>query len=692
LPVGDDGRQRLNYTVGSGQDGHFDILNGWAKCKRLSDDANLVRQVAGGDTTFINGVAYPVQSFEWTISVCSVGYFGSDCRVSSPKPQLYAKTCRHIPASFSVTPQQISHVVVTPVTAQLVSKTFLQSVDPFQGSCPPLHERVAITLNMVMFGTDYIVSTSNVHDLLSPADLFSDASRAQDFGVVVSTASTFEEYLTEKEALGTSVGEGVYVLDERTSQSGATSVYYRKFVIVTKCYNTDLRAGVRNAPNAFAEAVAGASPNVEIDLEVILEKVVSSSTVSNTLNLRILASKETFRLPQAVRLKQSVAVAEQKIYGSYVQAHADTGIGPNGSLPVGTIMTGNDQLCSKHQLSPDDSRGSDLTPNAVGACMLNQALPDWITGVAPGSVDLRGRTITYQLIDQQATQYTYGCFPDWIDVRTATLIDNVYVFAGAIPRMPRSESHESIFWFVQQGELETTQTLGGAAGELMADRFGTALFYYKSTSSGGSYVSTKSTQFRSAAFTENPSGCSDVGGGLKSSCNLVCFTLADGLLTDALGLSERDILVHHVSVAQLALTVLPMHRFAETSGRRRVLLESVGAAGLRNSVPGATSMLKINPAPNRTSTHAVDVEPLTGRDIDGPNNYAPIFFPICFLLIFSCMGAIGLCCIKTRYKSSLEDMYRPRPPRSNTMSNQYSMDNYDLKQMLLGRSVGKDYD
>ena len=195
-----------------------------------------------------------------------------------------------------------------------------------------------------------------------------------------------------------------------------------------------------------------------------------------------------------------------------------------------------------------------------------------------------------------------------------------------------------------------------------------------------------------ARIRKNPSGCSDVGGGLKSSCNLVCFTLADGLLTDALGLSERDILVHHVSVAQLALTVLPMHRFAETSGRRRVLLESVGAAGLRNSVPGATSMLKINPAPNRTSTHAVDVEPLTGRDIDGPNNYAPIFFPICFLFIFSCMGAAGFCCIKTRYKSSLEDMYRPRPLRSNEMSNQYSMDNYDLKQMLLGRSVGKDYD
>ena len=126
---------------------------------------------------------------------------------------------------------------------------------------------------------------------------------------------------------------------------------------------------------------------------------------------------------------------------------------------------------------------------------------------------------------------------------------------------------------------------------------------------------------------------------MRSSCNLGCFTLIDGLLTDALGLSSRDVLVHHVSVARLALSVLPTHGFAETPARRRMLLESAGAAGLRDSVPDASAMLGINPAP-RTDT----VEELADHDVDGPHNYVAAFFPIYSVFNFSCIGAAGLCC------------------------------------------------
>ena len=85
---------------------------------------------------------------------------------------MYAKTCRKFPVSFSVTPQRFSHVVVAPITEQLVAKTFLQDVTAFASDCSFPSERVAVTLNLVMFGTDYAILNTDVHDLLAPADVF----------------------------------------------------------------------------------------------------------------------------------------------------------------------------------------------------------------------------------------------------------------------------------------------------------------------------------------------------------------------------------------------------------------------------------------------------------------------------------------------------------------------------------------
>ena len=67
---------------------------------------------AGVEEIFINGVRYEVESYSWAVSVCAVGWFGPQC-----DQQMYAKTCRTIPASFSVTPQQIAHVTVAPISS-----------------------------------------------------------------------------------------------------------------------------------------------------------------------------------------------------------------------------------------------------------------------------------------------------------------------------------------------------------------------------------------------------------------------------------------------------------------------------------------------------------------------------------------------------------------------------------------------
>ncbi len=69
----------------------------------------------------------------------------------------YAKACKTAPASFSITPQQVSTAVVTPVDSNLYTKTFLQSVRGVTDTCTTNHERYVIFLTLIVYSTEYSV-------------------------------------------------------------------------------------------------------------------------------------------------------------------------------------------------------------------------------------------------------------------------------------------------------------------------------------------------------------------------------------------------------------------------------------------------------------------------------------------------------------------------------------------------------
>jgi hypothetical protein len=60
-------------------------------------------------------------------------------------------------------------------------------------------------------------------------------------------------------------------------------------------------------------------------------------------------------------------------------------------------------------------------------------------------------------------------------------------------------------------------------------------------------------------------------------CNLVCFDIVEGLLTDPNAAANRDVLVHHVSVATIATEVdqATGNKVPGARRRNRMLLESV---------------------------------------------------------------------------------------------------------------------
>ncbi|MFB1019504.1 MAG: hypothetical protein QMC37_04615, partial [Flavobacteriales bacterium] len=80
----------------------------------------------------------------------------------------------------------------------------------------------------------------------------------------------------------------------------------QKLVVVTKCYNTgyDAIKRERTNPAVFAEAVEDGDGRVMFDLELVLKKHTSSFDIRNTLNIRVLSTRETFVLQTTVSLLQ----------------------------------------------------------------------------------------------------------------------------------------------------------------------------------------------------------------------------------------------------------------------------------------------------------------------------------------------------------------------------------------------------
>jgi hypothetical protein len=637
---------RVNYTSGSSRNGgFFDLLKTYAKCVDYQTKAPLVRRNVEADPTLINGVSYPVESYEWTMSVCQTGFFGANC-ADPTKLQMYAKTCARVPASFSVTPQQLSHVVTSPVTENLVSKTFLQGVDSTRSNCQVGHERVAVTLTLVILAKEYTIFTQDVHDVLQPKGIF-DGTQDDIFINNKTTIATVDAFLASNPE-----NEGVYKLKNVDVTVGGTSLYYEKLVVLTKCYNTgfDATTGKRAFPTVFADAIEDGNDKVTFDVEVTVKKLDDS--VKNTLNLRILATKDTFNLRSADTLSMLEVTADHVVYGSYEVARSDTAaaLASRLSFENGLEMSGGDQICSKHQAKDFDAQMSTMTPNAVGACMLTNF---GVTKTDSLGVTLYGTSVSYRTAGMtDPATYVFGCFNDWIDIESATLMNGIYEFPNQLTRL--TGTHDSIFWFVQQEELNEENLAG--TNEKLSDRFGTGLFYYNSTS--GIQVVKKSTQMQLDTVTASlptsqlTPGCVTTAGNLMAGCNLVCFDLVAGLLSDPSGQTSRNVLVHHISVATIA-TDDQSTNDKKYGGRksRRMLLETATAVGdapgtlsqkknaksitvaakAGSTDPGAPPGPPGSPNAGGNSGNAAYDGDMIQRDGNGPKNLQLITYPLIFV-------------------------------------------------------------
>ena len=638
---------RVNYTSGSSDGGFFDLLKTYSKCKDYNTGESLVRRNVEASPTVINGMSYPVESYEWTMSVCQTGFFGLNC-ADPEKVQMYAKTCARVPASFSVTPQQLSHVVTSPVTENLVSKTFLQRVDSTRSNCNTGEERIAVTLTLFVMAKEYTIFTQDVHDVLKPTGIFDGSQK--DINITNrNTHKTVDSFLNSLPE-----SEGVYKLKDVDVTAGGVSMYSEQLVIVTKCYNTglDSRTGIRRNPSVFADAAEDGFGRVNFDVEVTVKKM--DAAVKNTLNLRVLATKDTFMLRSTDELSMESISADHAVYGSYEVARSDTGEGLDAALTfddgLALQMSGGDQICSKQQAKGFDAQMTTMMPNAVGACMLTQAGVD--AAAADGSL-LHGSSIRYRTAGMtEPATYVYGCFNDWIDIDGAELSDGVYEFNGQLQRM--TGTHDSIFWFVQKAALN--EVVLGNTNQKLSDRFGTGLFYYNSTN--GMQVVQKSGQMqldsttRELAESSLTSGCVTTSGNLKAACNLVCFDLVTGLLSDPTGETSRNVLVHHISVATIATEGQSTNdkKFNENKKHRRVLLETATAvtpsSGVKTGKNNAKS-ITVKATKNSGSgtgsggsggsgtgsntgsgTGSAYTGPIIERNVKGPKNMQAVAYPV----------------------------------------------------------------
>jgi len=583
------GGRRVNYTITTPWDG---------TCQDGASNASLVKRNVEPEPTRMNGESYTVESYEWTMSVCHVT---TNCGDPAKAGQ-YAKTCARVPAAFSMTPQQVSHVVTTPVSESLESleslesKTFLQSVDALRSDCGDGEERVAVTLSLVMLAKDFSISAKQVHAVLSPAGIFEGPQGSQNETEITTVAHFLS---TNPQA------EGVYKLKSTDLSVGSNTLYREKLVILTKCYATGMDAltGRRASPEVFADAVAAGDGRVSFDVELGVKR--DADTVAHTLSMRILATKETFVLPSAdalATLESEQVVAT--LYGSYEAAKIDTaGASPGLSLSATPEMGGGGQVCSKHQAAGGDARVSSLTPSRVGACMLSA---NGVAAVAADGSPLRGTSVKYRTPGMQHhATYVFGCITDWIDIAEATLTDGVYEFPGQLTRM--KGMHDSVFWFVDNDKLN--EMLFTGTGKPLSDRFGAGIFYYNATS--GAQVVQKSAHMQLDKITSElapdqlTSGCVNASGNLMSSCNLVCFDLVAGLLSDPGGTRPRSVLVHHESLATVATgDKTPANTFG--NGARRMLLQAVQPAPAAVSRKSAAMCVTVAPKARMITGVAVD--------------------------------------------------------------------------------------
>lgn len=704
-PVGGIGEKTISYETGN-----WDIVRGWRNCKAVYDNADLVTNTAETEKHVVNGVAYDVNTYSWVWHICQIGRYGQDCS-DNDGIVTYAKACVKHPASFSLSPQQIADVKVTPVDAATTAKVFLQSVigsGNANTACSAGHERFVITLNLVFFelSTDSsIITDEAVHDIVAPSSMFTGSTRELNINVVdAENIVNVRDFLAARAEMGgNQITQGIFLLREQSREiAGSADPYrYQKVIIVSKCYNTmlDSTRGTRSNPNVFAETHASDDES-SIMLETELVAQNDAETKRTALTLRILASKESFHLPSAEDMSASEVRAKQTIYGSYSQAKQNAG--SNGGADFSTLgnqLKPGTQVCSKHQIDSTHAAVAHLSVNSVGACIINQDLPDEIKSNA-------GSEIHYTAFGMQEVQkYTYGCFDDWIDTTAATSVEScnpekpshkgcepgrpVYIFEGTVRRVkdnmgPGESPLAGSYWFVTQGALNTRVVPGSNPPAALHDVFGAGLFHYDVDISEESnrYYYRVSNQMQLSATDraivgqtgadigglKDQSmipGCDVTAGNLKSACNLVCFDTVRGLLTPTSGLSS--LMVHHISVAEFGTTEETVDANTHLLSRRRRLLETVSFGGMpavgNTTTPVGIALMLVEADPRDAQTNNTNdtTTPTVIVEVDDDDDNETVIMTIVIVVGVLGIMTAGVCivcfCAQSKNQNKGKDIY-----------------------------------
>lgn len=567
--VGTPQNGRVNYTMG-----YWDLVAGFYGCKDYATGERLVDRRVESEFAYYMGVPYRIETYSWKIHLCQVGFFGSSCEDTTRK-QTYAKTCAVIPVSFTVAPQQMSAVSTDSTSSSLTMKIFLQSVDSTTSNCTAGSERIAVVFHLVIFDGRLTIVEESMHDI-RPTGLFEKT--AQENTVIIDATA----FVSANAFLASNpTAEGLYKLRTSSVETFDGNVVNQKLIVLTKCFFTgfDERRKLRARPRVFADSISTSEGVVQFEISIVFRRTGVDLDVRNTLNARILATKDTFLLREEIALKSQAAEAVHRLYGSYESAREDTGIVSNG-LPEGAVLMGGDQLCSKHQAHGTHAAAISLRPNAVGACLLS---PAGVARVDGEGVQLAGREIVYRATGMLATAtYTFGCERNWIDVENVVRnAEGVYEL-GRLRRLP-DENHQRAYWFVTQANLNEVEW--GTSGRSLSDAFGVGLFHYDDGEN--KQIVRRSSEMQADPLTdvqrdeELDAGCVETHGNLRASCNLVCFTLTEGHLTGVVG-ENATLMVHHISVAMVAgeTETEQVDRFQENK-RRRALTEADSDADTR---------------------------------------------------------------------------------------------------------------
>lgn len=560
--IGTPSLGRVNYTMG-----HWDLVEGYRSCRDYATGVPLVSKRTESEPAYFMGIPYYIDTYEWELHLCGVSYTGPLCRNTS-SIQTYAKTCTTVPVSFTVAPQQVSSAITDAASSTLMSKTFLHSVEAMPSDCVAGFERVAVVFQVILFDTSLVIIDDAVHGVTPPV-FFETTSHD---GLNISNATEFED-------LSAFIGsdptrEGVYKLKRHTLQTAHSVNVHQKLVLLTKCFFTghDARLMRRSNPWGFSDAVASPETGiVDIDAEVVLRRRHVDIDVKNTMHARVVATKESFVLSARAELENGATDAVHKIYGSYESARDSTGAF-DGGVPDGAVFRENDQMCSKHQAHVDHASSVSMRPSAVALCVLT---PTGIQRSDGHGAPVAGRTIHYRTptMTEPAT-FTFGCNGDWIDVSSA-LADAAGVYrVDNFTRLP-NDNHERTFWMVWEGSVNEAPL--GNLSVTHAEAFGVGLFHYDDDANVQTAHAADSMQMDKPTLPveELSAGCYDHSGMLRGSCNLVCFTLTEGLVTRADETEQRVLMVQHVSVAKSANETQ-----TETTDRfvRRTLLIEQGSS------------------------------------------------------------------------------------------------------------------